>query len=133
MARFKLIKVGAGFVTRIDVGVLIETWCFPVVTNSVPEAEIRDFWEALVWTSVAIPKQQIVLEGDAQEILTTFLNGERTCHRFLRDARLLGTYFFYICVQHNWRKDNISVDYTANKYIKLVWKAIRKESFPQHL
>lgn len=38
-----------------------------------PKLEINGLWKALLWASVIIPTQRIVLKGDIQSILSSFL------------------------------------------------------------
>lgn len=61
-------KVGARFVIQNDIGTLVETGSFHIIVLPVPETKIRGWWDALVWASVMIPGQRIVLEGDGASL-----------------------------------------------------------------
>lgn len=50
---------------RSDIGALVGIRCVPVASRSMSESDIRGLWEAVVWTFDTIPRQRIVLEGDA--------------------------------------------------------------------
>lgn len=66
-------KVGTCFAVRNDIVVLISGGNILIDQISVPKAEIRGLWEALIWLIERIFGCRIVLEGDAHDILTVFV------------------------------------------------------------
>lgn len=73
-------------------------------------------WKTLVWVLDVISDECIVLKGDIQDIIHSFLNTlDSDCHPLFRDAQLLRSSFIHVIVQYIWSEENMCADFIANK------------------
>lgn len=75
---------------RNDIGELIGVGSIPIVYITVLNAEIRGFWEALIWIVESTLGCHIVFEGDVLDVLEVLRHSASHYHHpLLQDARLL--------------------------------------------
>lgn len=110
-----------------DIRALVVGDGISIIVVSVPEADIKELLNALVWASDIISKKQIVMEEDVQDNLNLFLSTrDIRCHPSPQDMRLLGSYFAQILPTIlGERESNMCTKYIANKGtivdMKVIW------------